>query len=388
MGNTTPTRKNKRYLTVDTAYTDMEETNEKAHLKCSIAAILLALSIDLKTQTFKIPNLKLYRGIFCHSIFKMNMCSHFSYTEWVNWINVNTMLQSSFLDAYEDDIKITGRIVHKFNDSSFSLLVYNTNQIIRIPEKLIFKHMKSPREVTSCPIFSENYKINTEVDFSFDIMGIWDLLFFNIYYTNICVYKDSISCSPVLPNINGIVDIEKRDYNVTKALDIICDKWLYHSDVSYLVYWSEKAFDDYLFEYKRMKKTKFNSVVNTVNKHSLAYNFVSRVFMFIGGSYEFLVPNNYIKEALFYDENPLEALKYLLNCQTYSKHRNLWFLCHCYQICTRETRRYSEIVVQYSYIRTLFFSFSKCRSKLDHSKHFYFLRGDIHGSDIPFELSI
>ncbi len=382
-GTLCPRKKSFKNLKVDTTYSDADiiEGNSLNHIKCSIASILLAVTV--RKDNFYIPNFKNYRGIFCHHSFTMNSFLNVGYQQWVSWLNTNNMLQTQFLDGY-GKVNLSGKIVTIYNDLSFDILNYNTKQIVRIPEKFVFKHVKSPRDVTSCPIYNTQYNVGSEINFRLDILAIWDLLYYSIYYLNLYVYRVPIPCSPVLPNINTIVDIETSNYNVTMALDIICNKWIYSSKLGYLSYWSEKLFDEYLFECRNFKTLKFNDTVNTVIKHDFAYKFVNRVFCFIGGHYEFLVPDNYIGKALYYDENPNEALDFMLECHNFSKHLNLWFLLHCYNVCKRYMRSNKRIQHNFSYIKATYITFSKHRVQLDPSRHFYLLRGDIYGADKPF----
>lgn len=377
-------RKNTNHLRVNTFFYDFMTTYDEFAIKASVASIVLAVVIQ--GDTIVLPTFENYRGFFCHKSFRMNRLSRYSFFEWSEWINSSTILQTSFLDAY-DTINLSGKIITVYNDSTFDLLVHKTKQIIRIPEKIIYQHVKSPRDISSCPIFSGTCKYGTELELQFDVLGVWDLLFYNICYLNMnnAANAKMIPFSPSLPNINTIVDIDTKNYNVTQALDIICNKWIFRrSSREILYYWDEKRFDAYLFGCEEFKLSQYSDVVNTLAKATVAYNFVNRVFLFISGAFDFLVPDTYIQKALFFEDNPLEAMKFCLNSQSYSKHTLLWFLPHCYQIFARYVRKYPSMLQQAPYIKQIFRKFCKKRAVLNESYHFYVLRGDIKGANDIF----
>ena len=135
------------------------------------------------------------------------------------------------------------------------MLIHKTKQILRIPEKLIYQQIKSPRDVSACPLFQNGKcEYGTELDLTFDVIGVWDIIFYNVCYYNLLNFNKLIPFSPRLPNINTLVDVEKRNYNITEALDTICNKWIYKADRDYLFYWDEEAFDSYLFDCKVLNR--------------------------------------------------------------------------------------------------------------------------------------
>ena len=357
---------------------------DKQVVKASVASIVLAVVI--KDGTIVLPRYENYRGIFCHHSFQMNRLCRYSYFEWTDWISSSTLLQTSFFDAY-DDIVLEGKVITVYPDSSVDLLLKKTKQILRIPEKLIYQHVKSPRDVSACPLFlNEKCEYGTELHLTFDVIGVWDIIFYNVCYHNVRHFNTtkSIPFSPRMPNINTIVDIENRNYNVTQALDTICNKWIYKGNRNFLYYWDEEEFNSYLFECKEFKLKRLNKTVNDHVKAKLAYDFVHRVFLFISGSFDFIVPDNYVKKAIYYENNPLEAMDFCLNYNSYSKHKILWFLPHCYQIFAKNVRKYPSMMNKVPVVKKIFRRFCKKRAMLNESYHFYILRGDIKGADESF----
>ena len=383
MGNVVPKRetvkKKKKDLRVDTFFCDFKTSMDKHVVKTSLASLVLAVVIQ--DNNIVLPSWENYRGIFCHHCFRMNRLSHYSYFEWTDWINSTTILQTSFFDSY-NDIVLQGKVITLYPDSSFDLLIHKTKQILRIPEKLIYQHVKSPRDVSACPLFlNGKCEYGTELDLTFDLIGVWDIIFYNVCYYNTTNYNTRlIPFAPRLPNINTLIDIEKRNFNITQALDTICNKWVYKADRDCLHYWDKEAFDSFLFDCKYFKPKLYSKTVDDYAKASLAYNFVHRVFLFISGSFEFLVPASYIDKALYYEDNPLEAMKFCLDSSKRSRHTLLWFLPHCYQVFAKNARKYPSMMNSVPVVKKIFRNFCKKRSLLDESYYFYVLRGDVYGA--------
>lgn len=388
VGNVVPEReaikeRKKKDLHVDTYFCDAKNSMDTYFVKASVASLVLAIVIQ--DNSIILPSWENYRGVFCHHSFCMNRLSHYSYFKWTDWINSTTILQTSFFDSY-DDIVLKGKVITIYPDSSFDLLIKKTKQILRIPEKLIYQRVKSPRDVSACPLFlNGKCEYGTELDLTFDLIGVWDIIFYNVCYYNISNYnKRPIPFAPRLPNVNTLVDIEKRNYNITQALDTICNKWIYKGSRDHLLYWEEEAFDSYLFDCKAFKPKLFSKTVDDYSKASLAYNFVHRVFLFISGLFEFLVPASYIDKALYYENNPLEAMEFCLNSSRCSRHTLLWFLPHCYQVFAKNARKYPSMMNEIPKVKKIFRNFCKKRSMLDESYYFYVLRGDVNDANKCF----
>ena len=197
----------------------------------------------------------------------------------------------------------------------------------------------------------------TELDLTFDLIGVWDIIFYNVCYYNTTNFNKLIPFAPRLPNINTLVDVEKRNYNITQALDTICNKWIYKQTGIIYTIGTKKHLTPTCLIVNVLNQGCYSKTVDDYSKASLAYNFVHRVFLFISGSFEFLVPASYIDKALYYEDNPLEAMKFCLDSTKCSRHILLWFLPHCYQVFAKNARKYpsmmNNVPVVKQYLETL-----------------------------------